>query len=246
MQTMYLGTHMPNWLSETETPLFVSDVRLRNRKSLPTAAGHWALDSGAFSQLLTAGKWPKDAAQCYVERVERYAECIGMPDWIAPQDYMCEPFMLERTGLPLDEHQRRTVANYCELRSLNDSLPFIPVLQGYHLNDYLWCIARYREYGVDLNSAPVIGVGSVCRRQGTREATAIFTRLASLFPHQLHGFGVKITGLRKYGHALQSADSMAWSFDARRKPAMAGHSHKNCANCLPFALDWYHRVTREL
>lgn len=241
---MYLGTHIPSWLSETDTPLFISDVRLRNRKTFPTAAGRWALDSGAFSQLLTVGKWPRDAAQRYVERIHRYCATIGAPDWIAPQDLMCEPFMIERTGLSVRDHQKQTVNNFCELRALDKSLPFIPVLQGYTLADYLWCIAFYAHAGVQLEQEKTVGLGSVCRRQGTKEITTIVTRLARLFPDKLHGFGVKITGLREYGDLLQSADSMAWSFDARRKPAMAGHPHKNCANCLPFALDWYEKLRR--
>jgi hypothetical protein len=54
----------------------------------------------------------------------------------------------------------------------------------------------------------------------------------------LHGFGVKKTGLTRYGQALASADSMAWSFDARRRPPMSGCTHATCANCLPFALRW--------
>jgi len=35
-----------------------------------------------------------------------------------------------------------------------------------------------------------------------------------------------------------SADSMAWSLQARLLPPTPGHTHKSCANCLEFALDW--------
>ena len=234
---------MVNWLAETTTPLFLSDVRLRGRKKLPTAAGQWALDSGAFSQLLTVGAWPHDAATRYVERIQRYCREIGTPDWIAPQDWMCEPFMIQRTGLTIEEHQKRTVYNYCLLHSLDETLPFIPVLQGFSCADYYCCVEEYSRNGVNLATMPVIGLGSVCRRQGTQEVASIIGNLAHDFPQKLHGFGVKITGLAAYGHLIQSADSMAWSFDARRKPRMVGHSHKNCANCLPFAEAWYQRVT---
>jgi hypothetical protein len=40
------------------------------------------------------------------------------------------------------------------------------------------------------------------------------------------------------GDALVSADSMAWSARARREAPLPGHPHKNCANCLEFALLW--------
>ncbi|WP_018559589.1 MULTISPECIES: hypothetical protein [unclassified Streptomyces] len=59
---------------------------------------------------------------------------------------------------------------------------------------------------------------------------------------RLHGFGFKTLGLEKVGHLLASADSLAWSTHARHRPPMAGHTHKNCANCLPYALNWRTRV----
>ncbi|MGW4241176.1 deazapurine DNA modification protein DpdA family protein [Nocardia sp. NPDC004722] len=42
----YLGTHQPHWLALTDVPLFISDVRLRDRKTFPRARGEWGLDSG--------------------------------------------------------------------------------------------------------------------------------------------------------------------------------------------------------
>lgn len=56
MNTFYLGTHMANWLGQTDVPLFVSHMRLRDRKTYPRALGPWALDSGAFTgQQLSLG-----------------------------------------------------------------------------------------------------------------------------------------------------------------------------------------------
>ncbi len=45
----------------------------------------------------------------------RYDREIGQLQFAAPQDYMCEPEMLQRTGMKIVEHQTRTVANYLEL-----------------------------------------------------------------------------------------------------------------------------------
>jgi len=58
----------------------------------------------------------------------------------------------------------------------------------------------------------------------------------------LHGFGVKLTGIGLYAESLASADSMAWSYNARRSPPLAGCPHRSCANCLRFALAWRLRV----
>src|SRR6185437_10883962 len=161
----YLGAHHPGWLAQTDAPLFVSEKRLEGRKTFPRAAGMWALDSGGFSQLMMHAGWPDGAERRYVEHVNRYRDEIGGMEWAAPQDWMCEPFMVAKTGLSIAEHQRRTVENYLTLRGLDDSLPFIPVLQGWERDDYLRCIDLYGRYDVRLVGR--VGIGTVCRRQGT-------------------------------------------------------------------------------
>ena len=241
----YLGAHHPGWLAQTDAPLFVSEKRLEGRKTFPRAAGGWALDSGGFSQLMMHVGWPDGAEARYVGHVRRYRDEIGHLEWAAPQDWMCEPFMVKKTGLDVAEHQRRTVENYLMLRSLDADLPFIPVLQGWTRDDYLRCMDLYVAHGVCLTDRPRLGIGTVCRRQGTREAEFIVRSVQTALPGaRLHVFGVKITGLAQFADAVASADSMAWSYHARRVPPLPGHTHQNCANCLEFALMWYQRVLR--
>jgi hypothetical protein len=60
-----------------------------------------------------------------------------------------------------------------------------------------------------------------------------------------HGFGVKKAGLRSYGTHLASADSLAWSYNARYSPPMPGCAHKSCANCLRWALRWRDEVVNQ-
>ncbi|RBO97073.1 deazapurine DNA modification protein DpdA family protein [Nocardia puris] len=246
----YLGSHHPGWLSRTGLPLFISDVRLSRYKTLPRAKGRWALDSGGFSMLSVHGSWSDGPTpKQYAERVRRYAVEVGGLDWAAPQDWMCEPFIIARTGLTVAEHQARTVSNYLELRSLAPELPFAPVLQGFDLSDYAHCAHLYDKAGVDLVAASVVGVGSVCRRQATTDAALIMSTLSEQLPGvRLHGFGIKTTGLGKYGALLASADSMAWSYNARReaRPLPGCTGHKNCANCLRYALAWRNRVLAQL
>ncbi len=247
---LYLGAHQPHWLADlrrTDVPLFVSHRRLRGYRRLPVAAGPWALDSGGFTELAMHGRWETTAAE-YVEAVRRYDDEIGGLDWAAPMDWMCEPMMLAKTGLTVAGHQARTVANYLLLRRLWAELtdrpcPIRPVLQGWDLADYLRCAALYADAGVDLAAEPLVGVGSVCRRQHTGEIGAIFEALAGL-GLALHGFGVKSAGLRLYGDQLASADSLAWSYAARRLPPLpqCRGRHINCANCMRFALRWRQKL----
>src|SRR5690606_3699977 len=178
----------------------------------------WALDSGGFTELAMHGRWTVSAAQ-YAAEARRFRDEIGRMEWAAPQDWMCEPWMLARTGLSVAEHQRRTVDNLLELRALAPDLPWVPVLQGWALGDYLRHVEMYDRASVDLRAEPLVGLGSVCRRQGMAEAERIVRALAGL-GLRLHGFGVKLTGMRRFADALVSADSMAWSFDARRRPPL--------------------------
>lgn len=240
----FLGTHQVDWLARARVPLFVSRRRLAPRRQLPRAVAPWALDSGGFTELSMFGGWTIDA-RTYAREVRRFRDEIGALEWAAPQDWMCEPTMLARTGLSVEEHQRRTIANFLELRSLAPDLPIAPVLQGWGPWDYVRHFEAYDAAGVDLRAEPIVGVGTVCRRQGTGAAARIFT-LLSTEGLKLHGFGLKTLGLRQAGHLLASADSLAWSLDARRAPPIAGHSHINCANCITWALEWRARMLDSL
>jgi hypothetical protein len=246
--TFFLGTHHPGWLRTAAVPLFISDRRLRTYRRLPRAAGPWALDSGGFSELATHGTWANGPTPGeYAARIRRYRDEIGHLVWAAPQDWMCEPWILAKTGLTLVEHQRRTVGNFLDLAALAPDLPIIPVLQGWTVPDYLDCAEIYRRAGVDLVAAPLVGLGSVCRRQSTTDAAHILTAVHTAGVKRLHGFGFKVQGLARCGHLLTSADSMAWSYAARRRPPLPGCvGHINCANCPRYAYRWYHHVTQTL
>jgi hypothetical protein len=247
--TFYLGTHNPSWLARVRFPLCVSHRRLRRYRRLPTARCAWLLDSGAFSELSLHGGWAQTPER-YVAAVRRYGQEIGRLAWAAPQDWMCEPGMLARTGLSMREHQRRTVANFVRLRKLAPELPIFPVIQGWRLDDYLRCVDAYGRVGVDLTTEPLVGVGSVCRRQATAEVGEIVGHLSSL-GLRLHGFGIKADGLRRTGSRLTSADSMAWSFHGRY---VQGCTHRSPtqrpiaseANCLAFARSWRRSLLHSL
>ncbi|MGV9383497.1 deazapurine DNA modification protein DpdA family protein [Nonomuraea sp. NPDC003707] len=251
----YLGSHRANWITTApdDVSLFLSHRVLREYKTLPKlpewpAGRHIAIDSGAFTELNLYHQFvtPPDE---YIRALVRYDDEITDLDWAAPQDWMCEPWMLAKTGLTIREHQRRTVENFLLLTELWDKYgthpecPVMPVIQGWTVDDYLACVALYEENGVRLaEDYPIVGVGSVCRRQGSQEIGDIFRTLAGL-DLPLHGFGVKLAGIRKYGRYLVTADSMAWSYAGRRTPTQCGSTtHKSEANCQAFALQWRDRI----
>jgi hypothetical protein len=255
----WLGTHRPNWLSrpEVDVPLFVSHVTLgKYRRALPVATHEWACDSGSFSEVLRHGSdaFPGGHPP-YIAALRRYRDEIGQMCWAAPQDWMCESWMIAKTGLSIAEHQRRTVANAVAIRSDAPDLPVIVVLQGDSPEDYERCAALYEREGFDLAAEPLVGLGSVCRRQ---HLGGIYGLVIDLFISgiRLHGFGISKRGLPRLYEFLASADSMAWSYDARARrveghldeagkpirgvplPECKGKHRGSCANCPRYAMKW--------
>ncbi len=238
----YLGAY-PEWLWGSKqvpaagVPLFVSRRTLKplkRRGKFPKAKSIWALDSGGFKELEQHGHWTVTPQQ-YVREVRRLAEEVGKLQWAAVQDWMCEPPILyggptdpgqsaPGTGLSVEEHQLRTIENYCRLRELGGremAHLWAPVLQGWCLEDYVEHVHLWTTVGrVDLNEVPVIGVGSVCRRQGTEMASALFRILTEQFPlkGRLHAFGVKTQGLERQGHveASEALELGRWADQAHR------------------------------
>jgi hypothetical protein len=227
-------------------PLFVSTRRMAHRRRLPRARGPVAIDSAGYSELSLYGEW-RTPPRKYVADVRRYQQEIGRVEWAAVQDWMCEPPVRAKTGKTIAQHQALTIASVLELRSLAPEIGWAPVLQGYVLGDYLQHIEDYARAGIDLRAEAIVGVGTVCRRQATDEVVNILGQLAGL-GLRLHGFGVKKLGVLRLAEHLVSADSMAWSFDARRmqRPTCGSRTHKNCANCLHFALRWRTDLLRGL
>ena len=207
------------------------------------------LDSGAFTQINRYGGW-KQTPEEYLERAYLLADKTnGSLSWAAPQDWMCEPDAIKATGLSVQAHQELTIENYLELKELDDRDLIIPCLQGWLPEDHLNHVEMYRAAGVELTELPLVGVGTICRRQDTDEIGALVGSLCAA-GIRMHGFGVKAKGLALYGSQLVSADSMAWSYSAARKghegrPRLCGNpaaTHKTCNSCYEWAHIWYERT----
>lgn len=237
----YLGTCEPSWLNQTDVPLFLSRRPLSRQKSWYRAKGPWALDSGAFTEISKFGRWTITPKK-YVNEIQVWRKAIGEPDFCGIQDWMCEPFILKKTGFTIEEHQVRTIESYFDLKALDSSIPFVPTLQGWEHKDYLAHVDMWEEAGVRLAEQPLVAIGSVCRRQGMEEATQIVRSLASIVGLNIHAYGFKLAGIRSVGKLLKSSDSMAWSFAARYDEPLDGCSHRTCNNCLKYALKWREKI----
>ncbi len=98
-------------------PVMISHGRLRARKTLPQATAPWICDSRGFTELSQHGRWTF-TAESYAKALLRYADDIGQLQWASPMDYMCEPWILAKTGLTVHEHQTRTIESVQRLREL--------------------------------------------------------------------------------------------------------------------------------
>jgi hypothetical protein len=245
---------MDSWLWDpaADFKMCVSFRRLAPRLTLHRSTHGWMLDSGAYTELQKYGRWTVDPIR-YVQEIDRYDREIGNLEWAAPQDWLCQPWVIaggwhnERkyagTGLSVPEHQRLTVANFAELTRWwpefsDEECPIMPSLQGDTIAAFLHCARLYEDAGIDLSAYPVVGLGSV----SDQDPAMVKALAESLTPRlALHGFGLKKRGLCATSR-FTSADSTTWSYEARRGAGMPGHQalHKSCANCLDFAtqLQW--------
>ncbi|MFY0531510.1 DUF7221 family queuine tRNA-ribosyltransferase-like protein [Nannocystis pusilla] len=222
---VWLGAHEPWWAWEGHAHgrLLLSANRLRARAS-STGRGRLRpadvpvfLDSGAFMWLKQHGTWATWPASDFAAFVVHVAKKLGGLDHVGIQDWVCESYVLARTGLSIEEHQRRTVASYLQLRRLAPKIPWVPTLQGHTAEEYLRCAQMYRDARVSLEDARLVGLGSVCRRKSTREIASTLAGIrAGLGTRvRLHGFGVKSDAAVFACWQLASIDSMAWSSRAR-------------------------------
>jgi hypothetical protein len=210
----FTGLHQPSDARHFDSA-FISVNRLRSRKA-PMVVGDWILDSAAFTEISTHGRYRHEVAE-YAAEIRRWAGNGRLLAAVA-QDWMCEPWIVEKTGLSVAQHQRLTVDRYDALLAQDVAGVYVlPVLQGYAPADY---VEHLRMYGARLGPGQWVGVGSVCKRNGDpRAIAAVLLAIKGERPDlRLHGFGLKTTALADplVTSLLETADSMAWSLHARK------------------------------
>jgi hypothetical protein len=210
-----------------------------NRFRQPSRWGHWRvsqpegsedvellLDSGAFSEIHNHGRH-RTTMEEYAEQAQRLAGWFKLQAAVT-QDYMCEDVILSRTGLSVRHHQALTIARYLDLLHLlkDSGVYLMPVLQGYQIDEYL---RHMEDYGPLLAHGAWVGVGSVCKRNGSpRQTSDVLMAIHDARPDlRLHGFGLKLTALEHpvISRVLYSADSLASSL-AERKAGRNANDHR--------------------
>ncbi|PAP94515.1 DUF7221 family queuine tRNA-ribosyltransferase-like protein [Mesorhizobium wenxiniae] len=212
----FVGLHQPADAKHFDVAC-ISINRLRGRKK-PIDCGQVLVDSGAFTEIDRHGGYRHGVGEYANELRRLHAAGVVRIAAAVAQDYMCEPFMLAKTGLTVADHQRLTIERYDALMACELPFPILPVLQGFDPRDYQ---DHVRAYGDRLTPGMWVGVGSVCKRNGAPDKiVGVLSAILAVRPDlRLHGFGIKQTSLLHPGvrELLDSADSMAWSFAARKQ-----------------------------
>ncbi len=138
------------------------------------------------------------------------------------RDYPCEPQILKKFNVTAKDQIHRTLEHHLKLLELSECMGIkakpIPVIQGWEIDDYLYCIELFREHGLIRD---YIAIGSTCRRHQVKTTQQIILTVRSELPGKvkLHAFGVKLSVLddKAVWDALYSADTSAWDFIARWK-----------------------------
>lgn len=239
----FVGIHQPSDARRFKR-VCISISRLWKRKKPIDPKTEVIVDSRAFMELFLYGEYRVTVEQYATALHRLWTEGVVNIAIAVAQDFMCEPFMLAKTKATgasdgtIADHQRLTIERYdalltalCNVFRVNhpDQLPFkvMPVLQGYAPADY---VRHALAYGDRLKPGMWVGVGSVCKRNSVPERIAEVLRGLTRFGFLLHGFGVKLTALlnSEVRDLLATADSMAWSY-AARKAGRSPNSWKEAA-----------------
>lgn len=184
--------------------------------SRPSNAGLLFLDSGGFVFFNRFGEYPFTPA-AYLNLVEKLR-----PDFFASMDYPCEPSITGKLGkMPIRERIQRTVENtavLCDMACmLSGKSTIVPVIQGWGVDDYLYCLELHQQAGT---LRPYMAVGSMCTRSNSSEICEVFTAVyqaaIQLGVNRLHAFGLKQSAkLHPIYKMIYSRDSAVLYFSHR-------------------------------
>jgi len=147
-------------------------------------------------------------------------------DYFVLRDYPCEPQILRKYNVTAKDQIHRTLDHHLKLlefyeRSNVVAIP-IPVIQGWEIDDYLYCIDLYKEHGLIGGKFNYVAIGTTCRRRQVKITQRIILTVRSELPNKikLHAFGVKLSVLNNKAvwDALYSTDSSAWDYKSYFQP----------------------------
>jgi len=219
-------------VSELRYPYILINFMTKNSKYVPSAEILF-VDSGGFpSSFLYNGYNRTDLEYLHFVRKTK-------ANLFALRDYPCEPQILQKYNVTAKDQIHRTLEHHIKLLELSERLEVkakpIPVIQGWELEDYYYCIDLFREHGLITD---YMAIGSLCRRNATKQIQQIIIKVRQELPAwvKLHAFGVKLSALKNIvvWRALHSCDSSAWDFWARFEKRPLDTFEKSLETCRKY------------
>ena len=167
------------------------------------------IDSGGYSMFSKYSDFPYTVEE-YIGFVNQLRDKWPVTE-VATMDYPCEPHVNREKYETNIARIDATIQNALECIDFDNSIPWVPVIQGYKLDEYKYCWQQYQDYGV---SANLWAVGSVCIRKVTGGIRHIMTRIKRITKQNLHAFGLALPAIRHPDvfFSIFSSDSAAWNF----------------------------------
>ena len=171
------------------------------------------LDSGGYSFFSRWGDYPF-SIEDYVSLAHLLQDQYPLYR-VATLDYPCEPDINRSHLMTNEDRITKTVYNAVSCYDADKTLPWLPVIQGYTLDEYLHCVDLYNEAGI---ISDYWAVGSLCSRKGElRSIKYLLTNLKELALSnvKVHAFGLNIPYIKdpQIFDLLYSSDSAAWTFN---------------------------------
>ena len=176
------------------------------------------VDSGGFQFFTRFNEYPYDINK-YLFDISIYLNHVRH---FASMDYPCKPEIVKKRDSSVDEHVQKTVELAVRMHEKMRTHPhlrsrFVPVIQGWRLDDYLHCCELYENIGMTAEY-DYFALGSLCRRHREKEICRIVRAVKRKLGKdiRLHAFGTKISVLqhKSFLSSVYSADTSAWSFEA--------------------------------
>jgi hypothetical protein len=194
------------------------------------------MDSGAYSVIKIHARYPYSAVD-YFQGIEKWN-----PDISWTMDYPCEPDLQRKAGYNPKQSMAMTIENQKKLLDLGAKTQM--VVQGWELRDYLQNLDMIKENGLLTER---LGIGSVCRRGQDKQISLIIRTIKQNVPGwvKLHGFGIKISVLKRTDslYHLHSADSQSWDYNRRYGQWLKGqYQNTTWKDKVPFLVDYINRM----
>jgi hypothetical protein len=205
------------------------------------------LDSGAqqFYAKFKGGEYPYTPAQ-YLD----FAVNVVGADLIATLDLPLD--ILTPRGLPVAEGIRKTVEYGVEVAALAEKLgvleKIVPVLQGFDdPSQWLESLDLYKQHGVTPQRFKLWGVGSICMMRSPKLVERVLSAVRkALGDAKMHVFGISLNALRRVFPLIDSYDTSAWVYWAKKDGAVLVWSRRRRAFIHLQARDGRRYTTEDL